>query len=276
MQAWQITKALSIKHKDDFYMTEVKNGPTQYGSHLRMDAIAIKKSWTNPCISIYEVKVSRNDFKQDEKWHLYRQYGNTFSFAVPEGLIDKSELPDGVGLYYVKDNGTIRTVVKPRFYAVTPDSSFLLYIIMNRLNSDKFPFFSDKYGYYKQWLEAKKIKEIVGKEVSNELTKSIREHERNIKNYNDNKKDVDETVSELKKIADDLNKHGFNVSTWSSSYLVNSLRALMNNPINEVERAVRSRLVNIDRLKASCLGALKSIGYDLEKEVARIENDSTN
>ncbi len=273
MQAYQVNKALSVRHKHDFFMTEVKNGPTQYGSHLRRDAVAIKKSWEHQCIIIYEVKVSRGDFKQDDKWHLYRQYGNTFSFAVPEGLIDKSELPDGVGLYYVKDNGSIRTVVKPRFYDVKPDSSFLLYIIMNRLDSDKLEFFSDKYGYYKEWLEAKKTKQLVGKEVSNQLNKSIKDHEKSVKTFHDNKKDVDETIVELKKIVKDLNDHGFNVSTWSNSYMLSQLRAMMNNPIHEVERAVKNRIADIENLKSSCLGALKSIGYDLEKEVYDIEKN---
>jgi hypothetical protein len=48
-------------------MTEVKNGPTQWGKHYRMDAVAIKKSWANPCITCYEVKVDRQDFLRDEK-----------------------------------------------------------------------------------------------------------------------------------------------------------------------------------------------------------------
>ncbi len=42
-----ITKALAKRHKDDMFFTEVKNGPTQtVAHHSRIDALAIKISWT--------------------------------------------------------------------------------------------------------------------------------------------------------------------------------------------------------------------------------------
>ncbi len=257
MHAWEVTKVLSIKHKLDFYITEVKNGPTQYGEHLRMDAVAIKKSWTNPCISIYEVKVSRGDFKQDEKWHLYRQYGNTFSFAVPEGLISKEELPEGVGLYYIKANGSIRTIVKPKFYDVKPDAAFLLYIMMNRLDNERIPFFSDEFELYNEYLESKKLKKKIGFELACKLNDSIRNHERNVEKFNKSKEDSDETISCLEELADEIKKYGFRINTWSDSLMIEGLTRILRNSKEEVEKAIESRIKDVEELKKSCTNILK-------------------
>lgn len=40
---------------------------------------------------------------------------NKFSFACPEGLIKKEELPSHYGLYYVNDSGLIREVKRAKF-----------------------------------------------------------------------------------------------------------------------------------------------------------------
>ena len=64
MTAYQIKGALSLKHdKKDYFLEEVKTGRT-WGSQglLKFDAVPIKKSWENPCVTEYEIKVNRNDF----------------------------------------------------------------------------------------------------------------------------------------------------------------------------------------------------------------------
>ena len=50
---------------------------------------------------IYEVKVSRSDFLSDvkaEKWRRYLYAAGQVTFAVPEGLIEPTEVPTGAGL----------------------------------------------------------------------------------------------------------------------------------------------------------------------------------
>lgn len=72
INSWVIKDALRLKHANDFFLTEVKNGPSGWqGSNVRMDAMAIKKSWSQPNIIGYEIKVSRADFEQDHKWPKY-------------------------------------------------------------------------------------------------------------------------------------------------------------------------------------------------------------
>lgn len=85
--------------KPSYFITECKTCSTYFPDPqglLKFDGLAITKSYTKPNIIGYEIKVSRNDFLQDNKWHLYLQYCNEFYFVVPKGLVKKEELPDHV------------------------------------------------------------------------------------------------------------------------------------------------------------------------------------
>lgn len=91
--------------KPSYFITECKTCSTYFPDLqglLKFDGLAITKSYTKPNIIGYEIKVSRNDFLQDNKWHLYLQYCNEFYFVVPKGLVKKEELPDHVGLIYLR------------------------------------------------------------------------------------------------------------------------------------------------------------------------------
>ena len=72
-----------------------------YGS-LRIDAIIINtdKKW----IRGYEIKVSKQDFKNDEKWELYSAFCSSLSIVCPWGLIEKSEVRKPYGLLWVGKN----------------------------------------------------------------------------------------------------------------------------------------------------------------------------
>jgi hypothetical protein len=74
VRSCDIKLALSKRHKDDYFLTEVKDGPTMGASHARIDAWAMKKSWSKPLVWGYEIKVSRSDFLNDTKWPAYWGY----------------------------------------------------------------------------------------------------------------------------------------------------------------------------------------------------------
>ena len=102
---------------------EVKSGPSwgqrtpwsTRGQDLYiMDAIAIKKSWSNPCIERYAIKVSRSDFLRDKKWQNYQAYCHKFYFVCPPNIITLDDLPSpehgDVGLlYYSPEHDTLFT-----------------------------------------------------------------------------------------------------------------------------------------------------------------------
>lgn len=178
-----IKRALSKRHHEDFYLTEVKTGPTHYGSDLHiLDAIAIRKSWANPCVTGYEIKVQRSDFTRDEKWMAYLQYCHQFAFVCPKGLIQPDELPVDVGLvYYNPETGSLHTRRKPVYRHVTIPSNMLMYIIMNRLDSDRHPFFSSKKEYFEALIEDKAERRSLKLMVSKKLKQILEDYENQIR-----------------------------------------------------------------------------------------------
>ena len=162
---------LAIKHTNDLFIPECKTGPTQTGSYLRFDAWIMPRSWVRWDTIGYEIKVSRADFLNDNKWEGYLDYCHKFFFVCPPGIIDKKELPNNVGLLVSSQNGT-KLYTKRR--AVRRDidipQSILIYILMARLEEFKE---EDKSNYWKNWLERKGNLQEVGHNVSRRLSKLI-------------------------------------------------------------------------------------------------------
>lgn len=148
--------------KPSYFITECKTCSTYFPDPqglLKFDGLAITKSYTKPNIIGYEIKVSRNDFLQDNKWHLYLQYCNEFYFVVPKGLVKKEELPDHVGLiYFNPDTKGLRTVKKALYRQIEEPVGVYKYIIFSRLEEDRIPFYNDRAEYCKDYLEDKVVK----------------------------------------------------------------------------------------------------------------------
>lgn len=133
--AEQIVGLLEKKHKEDIFVSECKNGPTFTSDHLRkLDGWALLKTYS-PVTSIgYEVKVSRHDFEQDQKWVDYLAFCHMFYFVCPSGLIRSTDLPGSVGLIWVSSTGHLH--YKRRALRNTPEgekwNQLLLYVLMSR------------------------------------------------------------------------------------------------------------------------------------------------
>ncbi len=239
-----ILKQLAARHTEDFFMTEVKNGPTQYGTHLRMDAVAIKKSWANPCISAYEVKVSRNDYVRDDKWPGYMQYCNRFSFACPEGLIQKDELPPEVGLFWYKGDGKRFKIVRhPVFRTVDIPSDFFMYIIMSKLDSDRYPFFNGKEEYFRECVEKKKTAVELGYQLSFRISEELRDMKRKMENALHDAGSYQESHKQKQDVISLLTKNGINWNHWNDETWVDAIRNFIENGNKgnsvELKRAIR-------------------------------------
>lgn len=129
---------LAKKYLDSrwFFMTEVKNWQSYNEWELCiMDAVAISKSRAKFKIIWFEIKVSRWDFLQDQKWHAYLKYSHEFRFVVPEGLIKKEELPDNIGLMYAKEDWTFKVVKRAKHEEKQIPADFFKYIIFSRIDS---------------------------------------------------------------------------------------------------------------------------------------------
>jgi hypothetical protein len=99
----------------------------------RPDVFTIPKSFTKFRPLAYEIKVSVADFRRDVtagKWQSYLEFASGVTFAVPAGLINKSDVPNGCGLMIRGDDGW-RTLKAPTLKVTTglPQKAWLKLVI---------------------------------------------------------------------------------------------------------------------------------------------------
>ena len=180
LSADHILRALQKRHTRDLWLAEVKDGPSTLVQTSRLDALAIKLSWTQPRLVGYEVKATRSDFLRDNKWATYLASTHQFSFACPANVIQPDELPTEVGLYWATEDGKLKQLRKP---AVRPmaelPTNLLYYVIISRFQSDRHPFFSSAREYAMAYADdrphRKSLGRIVGSRMAEEL--SVLEHQ---------------------------------------------------------------------------------------------------
>lgn len=122
--------ALHLLHKDRMVFEDLPCGSA--GSQ-RPDVLVMSKSYTKPNPIAYEIKVSVSDFRSDvtsAKWRGYLKYAWGVSFAVPKGLITKTDLPDGCGLVTYNGEGW-STVKRPTLSPCPLDTEFMLKLLID-------------------------------------------------------------------------------------------------------------------------------------------------
>lgn len=244
-----IKKALANLHCKDFFITECKNGSTYFPPSqglLKFDGLAITKSYTQPCITGYEIKVSRGDFLQDDKWHLYLQYCNKFYFVVPAGLIKKEELPDDVGLiYYYPESGTLRSKKKALYRDIEEPVGIYKYIIYSRLDQDRLPFYESKADYAADYIADKAYKKIIGKTFGTKITKELQEANERLEKL----KRVEESTKLLEQIRNVMYEHGIAKRTYKQEDVV-----------KELDEALRSKCPKeVDEVRISLESAIRKL-----------------
>ena len=178
LTAHEIRELLAQRHGKDVFVAECKNGPTWGAEHLRMDAWVMRRSWTQMCITGYEVKISHQDFIQDQKWHRYLDYCNEFCFVCPWGLIQPEELPADVGLLWASKNLTrLHTKRRPTFRRVSIPETVWMYVLMCRakiVDGDQMQGLGpvDPRERWRDWL-AKKAED---RELGYSVSKAVRNH----------------------------------------------------------------------------------------------------
>lgn len=172
----KILALLATKHSGDVFVPECKDGPTAsyqmrgYGTHRRMDAWVMNKSWANATVTAYEIKVNRNDFLRDEKWTDYLPLCNCFYFVCPHGTIKPEELRKGVGLIYVSKTGTRLFMKRKAVHRkVRIPEEVWRYIMMCRVEIVDERRDVSSAGFWRKWLEEKIEKQKLGYEVSTRI-----------------------------------------------------------------------------------------------------------
>jgi len=138
------------------------------------DVLNIRPSYTQFCIDIFEVKVSRNDFLSDiksDKWRGYLKFCNRFYFAVKKGIANKNEIPREAGLHTVK-----RAAVRKNEY----DKDFLLSLIFYKkkiLRNLK-----NRYLFQNYYTNSRKLLKKKGMDLS-KMISFYNKHNQNNKRY---------------------------------------------------------------------------------------------
>lgn len=162
-----IEERLRDRHADDRIVFECKTGPTKTGV-LRMDAWAMKSSWSKPHTYGYEIKISRSDFMRDDKWQGYLPYCSEFYFCCPRGLIQPEELPADVGLLWLNSTGSqLYTKRKAARRDVQIHENLWRYIVMCRSTiRDREHTLTDSRDYWRNWLKLRAENRVLGREVA--------------------------------------------------------------------------------------------------------------
>lgn len=246
--AYEIKEALSKKHRQEFFITECKNGPTGVarGELLQFDGVAIYKSWAHPEVRGYEIKVSRSDFLRDAKYPRYRPYFHEFYFVVPQGMVKREELDEGIGLmYYNPDTGAITTKKKAVHQKIELDANFLYYIIMCRLDSDRAPFMLHKEEAFKAWFDGKQSNRELSYRVKSKLLSDNVRLEEEIKKL----KRFEEDSRVLHEILAVMGKHG--IKTWGryADALDGALKRTYPPELDSIRSSAQSVVTALDMLK---------------------------
>lgn len=256
IRAVDIKLALSELHsnRSTYFLTECKTCSTYFPDPqglLIFDGLAITKSYTKPNIIGYEIKVARNDFTRDNKWHLYLQYCNEFYFVCPKGLIAKDELPDNVGLIWYDPDAKqiLRTVKKAQYRNIDEPVGLYKYIIYSRLDEDRIPFYEDKAEYVRDYLEDRKDKKYIGSTLGSKMAKELEAAYTEL----DRVKGKKDAVDRWEKVEKLLRKYDIIGWGWSSD---------KDSWLEDLEQALKS---------GSQYRELSSIKDSLQRVVKRIE-----
>lgn len=258
-----IKKALASYHAKDYFITECKTCSTYFPDPqglLIFDGLAVRKSYTGPCITGYEIKVSRSDFLQDAKWHLYLQYCNEFYFVVPKGLISKNELPENVGLiYYYSESGKLKKQKKAMWRNIEEPVGLYKYIIFSRLEQDRIPFYESRAEYAKAYIEDKKDKGVLGRMLGSKMAKDLSDMQRRIEGLSN----AEQEHELLWKIKDICKKHDIGKYAWRDESLLEELdKALQSHypkDLDLVQKSIQSALDTLTRLERECTGESASV-----------------
>jgi hypothetical protein len=243
--ASKIAGLLAVKHREDVFIPECKNGPTHTANHLRMDAWVMKKSWVSPLTTGYEIKVSRSDFLNDHKWQRYLDYCNEFYFVCPTGLIDPLELPPEAGLMYVTKTGTrlFKKKAAPRRSVETPEALYK-YIVMCRsnINSETRKDGGDQVDYWIQWLKDKENSTDIGYSVSRKIGDIVRETKTENAVLKGRMVSYDEFKKRLEELGFDISKH---INTWAFDRKIDELIGAIPHSLKQNIRRTIDELTNL-------------------------------
>lgn len=210
MNAETLVRLLAERHAADVFVAECKNGRSWGASPMRLDAWALKRSWSPLHCYGYEVKVSRRDFMQDDKWPGYLDCCHSFYFVAPPGVIDTAELPAEVGLIVASKNGRrLYTKRKAAYRDIEVSPDILFYVLMSRVRvvanmyeaNDREP---DTVEQWRAWLAQKDDERQTGHLAAAQIARMVEERVRKVKDENTELRKENQHLAEVRALCAEL------------------------------------------------------------------------
>ena len=181
VRAKDVLAGIQTRHTEDIFVPECNLG-SAFAGCKRIDAWAMKRTWKPVTTVGYEIKVSRGDFLNDDKWPVYLDYCHELWFACPWKLIDPKEVPEGCGLLWMNQGGKMVRKVKAPRRNISDENLWKVmgYILMSRSRVTSSTYYTDEEApkgidYWKAWLEDRREGYVVGHKVSQAINKRVRD-----------------------------------------------------------------------------------------------------
>ena len=232
-----ILNLLKARHADEFCVEECKDGPTQFvAGHMRLDLWCFRRSWSQPCMTGYEIKVSRSDFLRDDKWQGYLPLCNTLYFAAPPGLIGINELPPEVGLIEATKNARRMIVKKKAPFRIIEEPNMLFrYIIMCRSTPQR-DYHFDVASYWRNWMQERADKADLGRAVGKRISQLIKQRIAEVECENKRLEQENRNLEEVKDLCAEL---GVRPGTWRvKNLLIEAQKGVTMDDVKAIESAL--------------------------------------
>lgn len=142
------------------------------------DVLAIRKSYTQREVAIYEVKANRADYAKDlntGKWERYLPKCNRFFFAAPAGLLRRDDVPPGCGLVVFGKGWMTVTAPVPRPDAGLEEDELLSIIFAQQKRALRVRSMRERDIFLRELLDecaqegAEKLGRVLGKEIAEKI-----------------------------------------------------------------------------------------------------------
>jgi len=249
----EIKIALARKHEKDYYLDEVKSGSSWNGTANRiLDGCALKCSYASPFITGYEIKVTRSDFKGDNKFFTYLPLVHALYIVTPSGLVEREELPTDIGLmWYDPKKKTLSVKKRPPPRQIEISVDMLLYIIYSRLDRERIPFYSSKVEFWRAWLEDKKSNRDLGRIVGGKMATEIARLAEELNAANSFRVGGErEEYKELRQILSDYGMPAWLINKEQARWLRERLTREYPECLDGVQRQLQTAIQSIEAEKA--------------------------
>lgn len=233
---------------------------------LRLDGVALEVNWRGDTwISGFEVKVSRGDFLRDAKYLCYKNYVDDLTLVCPARMIDRSEVPEPVGLmYYDPSKRTLRYRRKPD--PSHGDTRQVEHRLLKKLAASERP---DRYGHYEtaaEYVAQREAMKGIGRALGTKMALRLQQLEQ-LQEPTEARR-IQAQSKAVERVCDILSRHGYQISRWTRTEDLETRLKELDEALSSV---VPTGKVDRETLYAiSCLQQLRTtLGLQDRKEHGR-------